>query len=152
MSPNGGGPGRQGHGGGRGPGGRPGDRGRDDAGARVDDAFIVDVLSGDGEKIVRRAEELAGEIKDLRRAQLRNFYGPVVALRESERSAKEQISRLHLMRARLAYMVARPDGKAASPLQKKFDSLVRAVTEEKLGALYDFAEAVVAYHRGISRN
>jgi CRISPR type III-A-associated protein Csm2 len=148
-----------GQGGGRGPGGHGGDQGRrdregrrDDAAPQVDKAFVDDVLSGDGEKIVRRAEELARQLERLARAQIRNFYGPVIKLRESERSPKEQISRLHLMRARLAYMVARPDGRAAGPLRSAFDALVRAVTEEELPFLYDFAEAVVAYHRGISKN
>lgn len=152
--------GQPGRGGDRGPGRGAAEQGRrdrdggrrDDAGPPVDAAFVEDVLSGDGERIVRRAEELAHGLGRLARAQIRNFYGPVIKLRESERSPKEQISRLHLMRARLAYMVARPDGRAAGPLRSAFDALVRAVTVETLPALYDFAEAVVAYHRNLSRN
>lgn len=131
-------------------GGGQGRQGRNDDGPpfQLTTEAVGEILSGNGEKIVHWAEKLAEKLKRLHRAQVRNFYNPLIRLRESAKPDDEKISRLHLMRARLKYMVARED--KARPLQEAFEKLIPAVkNKENLSCLYDFAEAVVAYHRSL---
>ena len=109
--------------------------------------LVPEVLSGKGERIVYWAQKLASMLEDLKRSQIRNFYGPLIRLRETTMDAPEEaISRLHLMRARLHYMANRE--RAAIPLRDVFERLIPALdNRQKLMALYDFAEALVSYHR-----
>jgi CRISPR type III-A-associated protein Csm2 len=118
---------------------------------------VEKILSGDGETMVRLAEELAREIGKFPRSQMRSFYGPVVRLRHDLQSSKEDNSqvirnRLHLVRARLAYTVERETGKAAKPLKNAMDVLVgRPKNSQEMARLFDFIEALVAYHYGFSK-
>lgn len=108
---------------------------------------IKKILSGDGPTIAASAERLAGELKDLKSAQIRNFYGPVTKIRESHEAPEAKLNRLHLMRPRLAYMEARE--RNARPLRRDFERLIKEATahDKSLDGLFDFAEAVVGYHK-----
>ena len=107
------------------------------------------ILKGDEEAIVKQAESLAKEIERLPPTQLRNFYTPLIQLRESQGDLSGKLHKLVLYRPRLAYMKAR-EGRA-EPLQRDFDWLIREVAKQKdpkqLEFLFEFAEAVVAYHK-----
>jgi CRISPR type III-A-associated protein Csm2 len=125
----------------------------------LDETQLRAILQGNAEVIVEKAQALAGELRrrDFPPTQLRNFYTPLVQLRESEDDPPEKLRKLHLQRPRLAYMNARTSGKA-DPLQKNFDWLIREVAKQKdqqqlkkqLDCLFEFAEAVVAYHKALS--
>jgi CRISPR type III-A-associated protein Csm2 len=107
------------------------------------------VLEGKAEAIVEQAEALAKEIEKLPATQLRNFYTPLIQLRESQDDLPTKLHKLVLHRPRLAYMKAR-EGRA-EPLQRAFDWLIREVGKQKdpkqLEHLFEFAEAIVAYHK-----
>ena len=111
------------------------------------DEEIAKILSGDGKTIAETAHRLADELVQLKSAQIRNFYGPLTKIRESHEAAEAKLNRLHLMCPRLAYMEARE--RNAGPLRRDFESLiVKAEAQEKsLQGLFDFAEAVVGYHK-----
>ncbi|HLH50970.1 MAG TPA: type III-A CRISPR-associated protein Csm2 [Roseiarcus sp.] len=115
------------------------------------------ILSGDANKLNDAAQKIANGCGNLPPTQMRNFYGPIVRLRNelaSEPNADLSIRHAHdlmMHRVRLVYMAARNN--AARPLQKSFAELVaaaisnnRRVEKEKVQAICDFAEAVVAYH------
>lgn len=107
------------------------------------------VLQGNEDVIVREAESLARAIKDLPPTQLRNFYTPLIQLRESQDDLPAKLHKLVLHRPRLAYMKARK--REAGPLQETFNWLIIEVARLKdpkqLEHLFEFAEAVVAYHK-----
>ena len=138
------------HGGDRGRGGGPGGGG---SGGRPSfdapsETTVKAILAGNGVVIVEEARRVAQALvaNGLKNAQIRNFYGPLVRLRDSRVSDEVKRNRLHLMRPRLAYMENRTDG-AARPLAVVFERLIPAVTQpEHLEHLVEFAEAVVAYH------
>jgi CRISPR type III-A-associated protein Csm2 len=110
------------------------------------------ILEGEAEAIVKQAESLAREIEKLPPTQIRNFYTPLVQLRESQDELSVKLHKLALHRPRLAYMKARKS--EAGPLQRDFDWLIREVVKQKdpkqLEYLFEFAEAVVAYHKALS--
>lgn len=124
-------------------------RPRDAASMQLTDEEVQKILSGDGRTIAEKAADLAKQLQELRSAQIRNFYGPITKIRESHESAGSKINRLHLMRPRLVYMAARE--RNALPLQHCFEKLIKAADEKKLNGLFDFAEAVVGYHKQYQR-
>lgn len=131
--------------GGPGGGGRPGYPGR---GPRQDTtSFSVDcdkILAGDAEAIVRDARALAQAIQEVKPAQIRNFYGPIVRIAESAKRFEDQRPELILLLPRLHYMSMRE--RKLEPLARNFEMLIERTTDQKhLRNLYRFAEAVVAY-------
>ena len=114
------------------------------------------ILNQNAQEMDAAAHKIGEQCKGLPRTQMRNFYGPIVRLRnELASQPKADLSRRHardlmMHRARLVYMAAR--NQAAGPLQKSFAQLVggaisnNRVDKEKVEAICDFAEAVVAYH------
>jgi CRISPR type III-A-associated protein Csm2 len=116
------------------------------------DAQRDGILAGDGRVIEEQAERLARELDGLKRAQMRNFYGPLVRLRETQQAPEVQLNQLQLMRHRLAYMAAREP--AAGRLREAFTVLIERARPEsaQVKAIFTFAEAVVAYHRGCARD
>lgn len=131
---------------------RPGARAPAAAAPRLDVAgFKNDVLSRDPAKIDSRAEELAQSMVNasLTTSQVRNFYGAIARIRAGE-DLQKQRRELAMHRARLAYLTARAEGKAAS-LWDVFGPLLKELASggdaAQVGALCDFAEAVVAYHK-----
>lgn len=125
---------------------------RDSQQGRREEERLRPILQGDEEAIVKQAESLAREIENLPPTQLRNFYTPLIQLRESQDDLASKLHKLVLHRPRLAYMKARKG--EAGPLQRDFDWLIREVAREKnakqLEHLFEFAEAVVAYHKALS--
>lgn len=108
------------------------------------------VLRGDYEKIDTRAEIIGGLIRELTSSQVRNFYGPIVKAR-SESDLKRKRDALLMHRPRLAYLVARADGKA-DELWKWFRELLRRANDAgQIRSVCDFAEAIVAYHKRASK-
>jgi CRISPR type III-A-associated protein Csm2 len=153
---------RQGGGGQRGPGGgRPFPQ----QSAESQQQITEKILAGDGATIVQKASELAYAIKGLKTAQIRNFYGSVLLIEEKTRSgglkAQDFINKIQLLRPKLHYMVNRPQGYHARPLQefldqlipetgKKVNQMVQGQTGDWRGvaeAFFDFLEAIVAYHK-----
>jgi CRISPR type III-A-associated protein Csm2 len=112
------------------------------------EATVRAILAGDGVAIVAEAQRVARALvgNDLKNAQIRSFYGPLVRLRDSRDSDEVKRNQLHLMRPRLAYLESRTGG-GAKPLWVVFERLIPAVTQpDHLEHLVEFAEAVVAYH------
>jgi len=153
---------QQGGGGQRGPGGgRP----FPPQSAESQQQVIEKILAGDGAAIVQKASELADAIKGLKAAQLRNFYGSALLIEEKTRSGglkpQDFINKIQLLRPKLHYMVNRPQGYHARPLQVFLDQLIpetaKKVNQMVQGqggdwrgvadAFFDFLEAVVAYHK-----
>lgn len=127
---------------------RPGPRTRDMDELEKQD--LEAVLRGDYEKIDARAEQIARSIRDLAPSQIRNFYGPIVKAR-SESDPKRKRDALLMHRPRLAYLVARADGKA-DELWKWFGELLRRANDAaQIRSVCDFAEAIVAYHKRESK-
>lgn len=119
------------------------------------------ILNQDAQQLDATASKIAEQCKELPRTQMRNFYGPIVRLRnELAGEPTADLSRRHardltMHRARLVYMAAR--NVAARPLQKSFAELVgeairdNRAEKEKVRAICDFAEAVVAYHYPLAK-
>ena len=126
-------------------GGRPGGGGHDTTPVPLDDATAKKILEGDGRTIADFGVKLADALRFLERAQIRNFYGPMIRLKESGDSDEKKLNDLHLMRARLVYMKARE--KKAEPLQEVFEKLIRMAAAGDVAHIFQFAEAVVGYHR-----
>ena len=107
---------------------------------------VAAVLSGDATRIDEVAERLAKRLAErkLNRTQIRNFYGPIVIVRTKGGEERKKALRMH--RSRLAYLVARADGKA-DELWTLFSELLKRAEGEQIDAVCDLAEAVVAYHR-----
>jgi CRISPR type III-A-associated protein Csm2 len=110
------------------------------------------------------ARKIAERCKDLPRAQMRNFYGPIVRLRNELASGRSKdlgsgaskdlavrhARELMMHKVRLVYMKARNND--AEALQQSFADLIeKAISNnraerDKVEAICDFAEAVLAYH------
>lgn len=114
------------------------------------DQAIPKILAGEGKIIAEQAQELAKLLERVKRAQIRNFYGPMTKIRESGGRPEEKLNRLHLMRPRLVYMKARESN--AGPLQERFEKLIRNAEPRDVEGIIAFAEAVVGYHREFSRD
>ena len=122
---------------------------------------ISDILKRNGEVMVSKAQELAKALLGLKTAQLRNFYGSLLLIEARYRGLpKETIAtELQLLCPKLHYMVNRPQGSVARPLQQCFDALLSEAAKQIRGAkddesaraiaraVFEFAEAVVAYHK-----
>jgi len=122
---------------------------------------ISDILKRDGAVMVSKAQELAKALQGLKTAQLRNFYGSLLLIEARYRGLpKETIAtELLLLRPKLHYMVNRPQGSVARSLQQCFDALlseaakrIKEANDDESAraiahAVFEFAEAVVAYHK-----
>lgn len=122
---------------------------------------IAQILDRDGRVMVQEAERLARSLQGVKTAQLRNFYGSLLLLeaRLGRLQPAEIATELSLMRPRLSYMVNRSQGRRSESLQKVFDPLLKAAVERIAGAstreqaeriarpVFEFAEAVIAYHK-----
>jgi CRISPR type III-A-associated protein Csm2 len=107
---------------------------------------VAAVLSGDPAGIDELAEGLAMRLvkRKLNSSQIRNFYGPIANLRTKKDEWRKKAFRMH--RSRLAYLVARADGRA-DELWEVFGELLKRAEGPQIDAVCDLAEAVVAYHR-----
>lgn len=127
-------------------------RNRQDArpGFSLTDEQRKGILECRGDMIADTAEKLAESIRDLSSSQIRNFYGTVVQIKSFSRTPEAQLNELHILRPKLSYMKARD--KNAQNLEHSFSSLIRSATADKrqLEGIFNFAEAVVAYHKGLS--
>ncbi|MCS7216577.1 MAG: type III-A CRISPR-associated protein Csm2 [Candidatus Bipolaricaulota bacterium] len=113
----------------------------------IGDAQAADVL-------VKRAEELAQKIRDLKMAQARDIFDE---LRQIEslwlRDPQQALRRLHLLRPKLAYRRKRTP--ALEPLAQVLDAAIQEVVKgdaeaakkERFQRLVELAEAIVAYHK-----
>lgn len=98
-------------------------------------------------EIDRLADEL-GEILakgDLKANQIRNFYGPIAKVR-SQHDPVERERALRIHRSRVAYLVARAQGKAKD-LWDVFGTLLRDAKGDQIDGVCALAEATVAYHK-----
>jgi len=114
----------------------------------TDDARAI--VSGDAECIVRCAKGVADRLGGVRKHQIRNVYSALVRIRALDDPQKQR-SQLVLLRPRLAYMRARSTKTA--PLQDALEKVIQALPKQDRGsdasslqAVFDFAEAIVAYH------
>jgi len=126
-------------------------RPRPPASRPLTDEEVANILAGNGKAIANAAAGLAEEIQDLKSAQIRNFYGPITKIRESNEPPEAKLDRLHLMRPRLVYMKAREP--KAGPIEREFSKLISKAeaSDKALRGLFDFAEALVAYHKQYQR-
>lgn len=130
----------------------------------LNDQEIDDILSRKGDQMVKIAKRIADAISDMSTTQLRNFYNSLLKLESRMPLEKDKLAaELQLLRPKLAYMVNRDKekekGSKAENLRNAFDGLLdKAAQKIKSSSetdfaefainLFDFAEAVVAYHRG----
>jgi CRISPR type III-A-associated protein Csm2 len=121
--------------------------GRDGQESQRDAEDIAAVLSGDATRIDEVAERLAERLvqRKLNSTQIRNFYGPISVVRTMDNPEdRKKAFRMH--RSRVAYLVARADGRA-DKLWDLFGQLLKTAEGRRIDAVCDLAEAVVAYHR-----
>lgn len=124
---------------------------------RLSPEVLGAILARDGEKMVQVAKDLARNVAVVKAAQLRNFYGTLLKLeaRAADMDPKSLATEFHLLRPKLRYMASREP--AASPLNDAFDSLLAEAARRMSGqtqeeacqtarCVFEFAEAVVAYH------
>ncbi len=131
------------------PGGAAGGR----EGLSPDDARKI--VEGDAELLVKRAQAVAGGLKDeTSRTQLRRLYGEVKRIEMLWRSAKEGDAketeaqrRVLLLKPRLAYQVARQN--RLRSLQNTIEPVIDAVQgdRQRFQRFVEFFEAIVAYAR-----
>lgn len=145
-------------------GGHPGDRRHDDRPRTpepaVSDDQVQKILDRDGGTIVKVARDLARDLKDLKSSQLRNFYGSLLKIEAKYDSIEpeELVTEFQLLRPKLHYMANRDSN--ARALKDCFDVVLKkacetidkapdkgAVAKKVAKAVFDFAEAVVAYHK-----
>ncbi len=119
----------------------------------VDQQRVSRILERDAVEIDRTAHKIATACAGLVRTQMRNFYGPIVRLRAElghHFDPKSFSNALMMHRARVHYLAARERGGNADSLRDWFskiiDDAVKQLTAEKVEAICDLAEAVVAYH------
>lgn len=138
-------------------------RGRDDRDRRetfrLEEGDLDAILARNGSRMVEVASRLAEALSFLKAAQIRNFYGSLLKLeaRVNEMDPATLATEFQLLRPKLRYMATRES--AANPLQVVFDRLLeraarridpRQPPEEArqiARCVFEFAEAVVAYHR-----
>lgn len=113
----------------------------------IGDARAADVL-------VRRAEELAQKVRELRMAQARDIFDELRLIESIwMRNPTQALRRLHLLRPKLAYRSKRVEELA--PLAQVLDQAVQEVVKaesdgekhERFRRLLEFAEAILAYHK-----
>jgi CRISPR type III-A-associated protein Csm2 len=118
------------------------------------DADAQEILKGNGAVIAREAERLANALnKDVKGSQIRNFYGPMIRLRDSSPSPADALNGLFLMIPRLAYLEARSkrgNFNPARPLREDFEILIKKANQANLQHIFSFAEALVGYHKAFS--
>ncbi len=116
------------------------------------------ILSRDGSVMVQKARSLAEALGSVKAAQIRNFYGSLLRIESKVESlSPAQIAtELQLLRPKLAYMANREN--KARPLRDYFDVLLNRAASKVQGSMtddarriatcvFEFAEAMVAYHR-----
>ncbi len=104
------------------------------------------------------ADQVARGVAYLKAAQLRNFYGSLLRIeaRLMDINPAALATEFQLLRPKLQYMANREN--AARPLETAFDALLEKAAEvivsqgpdqarQTARCVFEFAEAVVAYHR-----
>lgn len=138
--------------------GRGGSRGDDRPPFPFTDDDARCILNRDGRAMVSKASELASHLSQVKAAQVRNFYGSLLRIeaRLEAMAPQEIATELQLLRPKLAYMASREQ--AARRLKEVFDRLIEAAASQCASAepeqarktarcVFEFAEAVIAYHR-----
>ncbi len=115
------------------------------------------IVEGDAELLVKRAQAVAGELRDeTSRTQLRRLYGEVKRIEMLWRSAKEGDAketeaqrRVLLLKPRLAYQVARQKKSGLPSLRNTIEPVIDAVQgdRQRFQRFVEFFEAIVAYAR-----
>lgn len=113
---------------------------------------IPDILSGNGEKLVKDAEEFGKYLGDgrLSTSQIRNIFSDVKKMKSFEKNKKDLI----LLRPKLAYVAGRHKKRTRviADLQKVMDKCIQGVKDdESFKNFQDFFEAILAYHKYYSR-
>ena len=157
------GPGDRGRGPGRGRGrgddrgprdgrGRPDGRGAPAEPAfRLSDDAMAAILDGDARRIDDEAERVARKLAGVPTQQMRPVEQAVADARLSAEPHQAVLSRLHLLRPRLAWLASHPSGQRLDALRGVLDALLSKARPPQLGAVLDFVESIVAYHHRHAR-
>ncbi|HLH72215.1 MAG TPA: type III-A CRISPR-associated protein Csm2 [Chloroflexota bacterium] len=120
------------------------------------------ILNGDPELLVKRAEEIGGQLvrASLKTSQIRNVFGTVrrIEMRwprnDGDPEKREQaIHDLLLLKPKLAYQAARNHGQGGGQgvklLSQALTPLIDGVSADRkrFQRFVDFFEAILAYHR-----
>jgi CRISPR-associated protein Csm2 len=130
--------------------------------AFVDHTVAENILKGDSELLVRKAEELGRALADmkLKTSQIRNVFGTVRRIEmswprsgASEGAQREAIHEMLMLKPKLAYQAARArgqdGGEAVVILSQSLRPLIERVgtDRDRFQRFVDFFEATLAYHR-----
>ena len=146
-----------------GPHGGPG-RGKARGGGRSGDEprglhpeEVRKILDGDAATIVDSARRIAAAT-EAKASQIRNVYAALVQIRQSKAGPRKKLSQLVLMKPRLAYAEAREQ--KAAPVTQALTALIDGASRPAQGPpeadhvlehIFDFGEALVAYHKTFRR-
>lgn len=137
------GPGDRGRGGDRGPGGRPGGDRRPEGPPEID----LDKIISDSLYLDNQAHVVVSRMRDLdsgTRSQLRRLYN---AVRRATRTAeKERQHEFVMLRARLAYTIARHGLRSLDQLERLLLQVTRKNDARGYERFRDLFEAIVAYN------
>jgi CRISPR type III-A-associated protein Csm2 len=137
------GPGDRGRGGDRGPGGRPGGDRRPEGPPEID----LDKIIGDSLYLDNQAHVVVSRMRDLdsgTRSQLRRLYG---AVRRATRAPEnERQHEFVMLRARLAYTIARHGLRSLDQIERLLLQVTRKNDARGYERFRDLFEAIVAYN------
>lgn len=100
-----------------------------------------------GEKMVKDAERLASDLRNLKTAQIRKIYGEVKLMEMDFKKDGFDRDRLVLLKPKLAYAAnKKPE---VRPLKDVLTGCIdKTHDEEDFSRFVNFFEAILAYHRG----
>jgi len=134
-----------------------GHRGGQDQGPDYNKQDLTDILDGtDPQKLVRIAEDIAVETltseKESERvttSQIRNIFKTVKSLEAKGTVNTEVISKLVLLKPKLAYAAGRHKVRGMKVLQTVLSDAIDLVFEktDRFGMFCSFFEAILAYHK-----
>lgn len=110
------------------------------------------ICEGNAELLIKQAEELAQQLTNLPRHQIRRFFGTVRQIQHTWRDNPKKAQRdLILLKPKLAYQRRR-----IREIGKLEEVLGHAITlvgedETRFNNFVDFFEAIVAYHTPVAR-
>jgi len=116
---------------------------------------LTDILDGtDPQKLVRIAEDIAvkaltSEREWVTTSQIRNIFGTVKSLEAKGIDNPEVISKLVLLKPKLAYAAGRHKVRGMKVLQTVLSDAIDLVFEktDRFGMFCSFFEAILAYHK-----
>lgn len=107
-------------------------------------------------QMVKYAERLAIDIKDISTSQIRNAYGTVKKLEMQREFTEKSYRELLLLKPKLAYARGRTEAKKKDTFKKLEDALSAAIDAvdvkqpETFKRFCNFFEAILAYHKAYS--